>query len=247
MICERLHYIDAKYGEVPYSKVIFLWGKLVILEDDFFEKSARKRAETSIELAKWGWYPTPYAKVGGNLRKLQQQNDINTFFMKRNRECLDENKQYCLQHAKERTGVLEAAFRLHHAGEYYGAIPIFLAQAEGVFNEEFKRSIFNNKSRSYEKINEIRKFDEGVFFDAFLSSTFVKNQIGADKSICSDAQKQRGPNRNGIMHGDVRHVDYGSEINSLKSISLLGCAIWLSTLNSETQLICTISNGDQVK
>ncbi|MEZ8729732.1 hypothetical protein AB6D70_04080 [Vibrio splendidus] len=219
----------------------------MILEDDFFEKSARKRAEASIELAKWGWYPTPYAKVGGNLRKLQQQNDINTFFMKRNRECLDENKQYCLQHAKERTGVLEAAFRLHHAGEYYGAIPIFLAQAEGVFNEEFKRSIFNNKSRSYEKINEIRKFDEGVFFDAFLSSTFVKNQIGADKSICSDAQKQRGPNRNGIMHGDVRHVDYGSEINSLKSISLLGCAIWLSTLNSETQLICTINNGDQVK
>ncbi|PTP82120.1 hypothetical protein CWO02_23510 [Vibrio splendidus] len=204
------------------------------LDDDFFEKAAKKRAEVSIELAKWGWYPTPYAKVGGNLRKLQQEDGINTFFFERNRECLDENEQYCLQNALGRKAILEAAFRLHHAGEYFGSIPIFLAQAEGVFNEEFKRSIFNNKSRSYEKINEIRKFDEGVFFDAFLSSTFVKNQIGADKSICSDAQKQRGPNRNGVMHGDIRHVDYGSEINSLKSISLLVCAIWLSTLNSET-------------
>ena len=213
---------------------MFLWGKRVNLDDNFFEKAAKKRAEVSIELAKWGWYPTPYAKVGGNLRKLQKEGRINAFFFERNRKCLNENEQYCLQNSQDRKAILEAAFRLHHAGEYYGSIPIFLAQAEGVFNEEFKRSIFNNKSRSYEKINEIRNFNEGMFFDAFLSSTFVKNQIGADKSICSDEQKQRGPNRNGVMHGDIRHVDYGSEINSLKSISLLVCAIWLSTLNSET-------------
>ncbi|WP_299665797.1 hypothetical protein [uncultured Psychromonas sp.] len=203
-------------------------------DEDFFVKSARKHAEKSIELSKWGWYPTPNIKIGENLRKLQEQDLINTFYSKRNRECLNENELYCLENAQERKRVLKAAFRLHHAGEYYGSIPIFLAQAEGIFNEEFKRSIFSNSSRSYEKINKIRQFNEGIFFDAFLSSTFVSNQIGDDKSKCSDTLKQKGPNRNGIMHGDVRHTDYGSETNSLKSISLLCCAIWLSAVNAET-------------
>ncbi|MDE1352116.1 hypothetical protein L9W80_18430 [Vibrio aestuarianus] len=206
----------------------------MIIDSEFFVKSAKKRAEVAIELAKWGWYPTPCAPVNVKLRHLTESNQVNEFHVERGKKYLSKNMEYCLEHAPMRSCVLKAGFRLHESGEFYGSVPIFLAQAEGVFNEVFKRSIFNNKHRSYENISKAQNLEEGSFFDAFLASTFVKNQIGADKSQCSEKLKVKGPNRNGIMHGDANHVDYGSEINSLKAFSLLCCAIWLSKFDSET-------------
>jgi hypothetical protein len=206
----------------------------LFIESDFFVKSTKKRAEVAIVLAKWGWYPTPCAPFNVNLRRLSENDLINEFHLERNRKYLSQNMEYCLDNIQNRRCVVEASFRLHEAGEFYGSIPIFLAQAEGIFNEVFKRSIFSNKHRSYENISKTQNLEEGQFFDAFLSSTFVKNQIGADKSLCTDKLKEQGPNRNGIMHGSIAHTDYGTEINSLKSFSLMCCAIWLSRSATET-------------
>jgi hypothetical protein len=36
-----------------------------------------------------------------------------------------------------------------------------------------------------------------------------------------DKDKKKGPNRHGILHGYREHLDYGTELNSLKSFSLL--------------------------
>ena len=199
-----------------------------------FVKVTKKHAEVAITLAKWGWYPTPCAPVHVSLRRLSNNNLINDFYLERNRKYLSQNMEYCLENIKNRRCVLEAAFRLHEGSEFYGSIPIFLAQAEGIFAEAFKRSIFSNKHRSYEAISSAKKVEEGKFFDAFLSSTFVKNQIGADKSQWESKLKLKGPNRNGIMHGHILHADYGTEINSLKAFSLMCCAIWLSRCSIET-------------
>jgi hypothetical protein len=34
------------------------------------------------------------------------------------------------------------------------------------------------------------------------------------------------PNRNGILHGSRKHLDYGTEVNSLKALSLLAFVVY---------------------
>ncbi|MGB2079175.1 MAG: hypothetical protein ACPHV3_05265, partial [Vibrio sp.] len=54
-----------------------------------------------------------------------------------------------------------------------------------------------------------------------LAPLLQDTQFGASISKKSKTAKSKAPNRNGILHGSSKHLDYGTEINSLKSISLL--------------------------
>lgn len=214
-----------------YRSQIFDFDTIVAPID--FNLVAKTQAEKAIRFAKLGWYPMPCSPMTANLKRLKSDDLINEFHVKRCKKYFNENRDYCLENAQQRRDVIESGFRLHSIGEFYGSIPIFLAQAEGIYYEAFRRGVFTGSYRSYDNIYQKEPLEEGDVFHAFLAATFVKNQIGAAKDICGKKEKREGPNRNGILHGDIRHADYGNEINSLKAFSLMCFVMWLSAWSDE--------------
>ncbi len=62
--------------------------------------------------------------------------------------------------------------------------------------------------------------------DIFLEPFKLKNHHNAGISKSSVQAKSKAPNRNGILHGHRKHLDYGTEINSLKCFSLLSFIVY---------------------
>jgi hypothetical protein len=53
----------------------------------------------------------------------------------------------------------------------------------------------------------------------------MDTQFNAGIREAKPKDKLRAPNRNGILHGSRRHLDYGTKINSLKAFSLLAFVV----------------------
>ena len=49
----------------------------------------------------------------------------------------------------------------------------------------------------------------------------ISTQFGAGIKKSSESAKALAPNRNGILHGSRKHLDFGTERNSFKAFSLL--------------------------
>ncbi|KVX02631.1 hypothetical protein [Shewanella frigidimarina] len=59
--------------------------------------------------------------------------------------------------------------------------------------------------------------ERAIILSPLLQDTEFGARIGKGKQV----DKAKAPNRNGFLHGSRKHLDYGTEINSLKCISLL--------------------------
>jgi hypothetical protein len=127
----------------------------------------------------------------------------------------------------ERAHIIDMAFRLHKDGNYIACIPLFLAQTDGICAQQIKSYLFSGHDKRNEFIRDILKSKpkNAVILAPMLQST----QFGASISKKSENQKKKAPNRNGILHGSRKHLDYGTDINSLKCISLLA---YISTVFS---------------
>jgi hypothetical protein len=71
-----------------------------------------------------------------------------------------------------------------------------------------------------------------VFLSLLKGKTPYSNSIGQS----SEAHKEKGPNRSGILHGSRKHLDYGSKINSLKCFSLLAYTVFVLVDNMKTNI-----------
>lgn len=122
----------------------------------------------------------------------------------------------------ERTKVLMPAFDAHHRGEYVLSIPVFLAQADGICKERFGGISLYSRQRGNRrpvtaKAIEDRQLDSDPIEAAMLHPLKIPLPISASKDELLGLLNVL--NRHEILHGTS--VDYGTELNSLKAISLL--------------------------
>jgi len=124
--------------------------------------------------------------------------------------------------------ILAEAFKAYRAGNYVLAIPVFLAQADGIsktfLNENFFR-FFQSLPHAQQLLldNQINDYVK------LLLAPLV--QQGTIRVHTSTLQGQTGYlNRHAIMHGG--DLAYGTEINALKCISLLAY-VWSVDLNTK--------------
>jgi len=118
-----------------------------------------------------------------------------------------------------RAHILRAALRAQRRKEYELSIPVLLAQTDGICKETVNKYLFiREKTRTKP---EISVYVEQAFADAFktalLSPLCIILPIGA-------SQKERLPdakllNRHAVLHGES--LTYGTQINSLKALSLI--------------------------
>jgi hypothetical protein len=176
----------------------------------------------SEDAAMMGWFSTSESFLG-EMKKVfdQGQEPLDQNMISEIDSNYDKIKSSILYLHSDRKEILASAFELHESENWIASIPLFLAQTEGIFSENVGTFLFSEHVRRKEKLAE-RFRDKADQYMPYLYSPFeVETQFSSSISSKSQAKKKNGPNRNGILHGSRKHLDYGSKINSYKCISLL--------------------------
>lgn len=190
-----------------------------------------KKEKTALGLlAEKGWFFNPEIpvsilhEIGSRIRENPDKvwDWLDDFF----RNHLDSVEQRLLISYPKRARVLTDAFRAHRRGEYSLSIPVFLSQADGVFSEIFpQKSLFMCRKRESAISTHTLQTEEG-WTEVFLYPLSLSLPLWMPES--QRGESFSGLNRHQVLHGES--VDYDTERNSLKAVSLLGYLHWMSRL-----------------
>lgn len=143
---------------------------------------------------------------------------------------VNEIERTLIEALPRRAFLIGSAFAAHRRGEYALAIPVFLAQTDGIcFDlanghlfqaERSKRTGMPARPETAAFVDEV---ESDVFWAALLSP--LGRKIPINFTAKERGEGFSGLNRHLVMHGES--LDYGTEINSLKCISLLSYAVWV--------------------
>jgi hypothetical protein len=169
--------------------------------------------EKAIKLSNYGWYvPAKF--------QLKKINEIVTLFeLNHNIEAdklisdyfkknLKSIKKELTQKHIERNDIIEEAFKAHNTKMFYSSTILFISISDGISE---KKLFINSK-----------KFNSQI--DLLKNPEIIKI-LSEESPMNVDTRKENNPsffsdlNRHNVMHG--LKYDYGNEINSLKSLSLL--------------------------
>ena len=142
---------------------------------------------------------------------------------------LDEIESTLAAALPQRAKLISSAFSAHREGRFELAIPVLLAQTDGVCIDIAEGALFMSE-RGRKKGD--RRPGTAPFVEAFQNDALwsaLLSPLGQALPI-SFTEAERGEtfsglNRHMVMHGES--VDYGTKINSLKCISLLSYATWV--------------------
>lgn len=118
-----------------------------------------------------------------------------------------------------RAHLIQAAFGAHRRQEYALAIPVLLAQIDGICKDLTDKYFFiREKTKTKPEVAiYVEQFVADAFMTAFLSPLSKTLPINA-----SQGERPQGTdllNRHAVLHGES--LNYGTQANSLKAISLI--------------------------
>jgi hypothetical protein len=116
-----------------------------------------------------------------------------------------------------RAHIISAAINAHRRGEYYLSIPVFLAQTDGICKDVVGQYFFMKKDKKPRTAIYVEQVAADTLRAALLSPLAASTPIAAseyERDECFNLL-----NRHMVLHGDS--LDYGTKVNSLKTISLI--------------------------
>jgi hypothetical protein len=124
-----------------------------------------------------------------------------------------------------RASILREAFAAHARGSYCMSIPVFLIQADGICDEITGFQLYRKQKIDGmpETAEYVRQLAENSFTEALLHPLTIKTPMTA--SFRQQKKDEDVLNRHQILHGVS--IEYGTERNSLKAISLLNYVAWI--------------------
>jgi hypothetical protein len=178
-----------------------------------------------ISAAEYGWYINEAIPILSLCEVSKDKNALDRFMI----EHIEENWGFITENILNaypyRRRILECAFQLHIEERYIASIPLMISQADGICAESIGHHLFTDREERESKLKELATNADS--FIGILSEIFAqRTQFSAGISKYSASKKALAPNRNGILHGSHRHLDYGTKINSLKSLSLLSFVVF---------------------
>ncbi len=177
------------------------------------------------DVAQYGWFMNWETTISITAELSKGQAELDAIMMHHIEENWDVLTKKILELCPDRSHILRAAFRLHAEGNYIASIPLFMAQTDGVCAQYLGAFLFSEHEKRTETINRTVDDSGDVFLAAFLNVLNTDTQFRAGISAASNNKKQLAPNRNGVLHGSRKHLDYGSRINSFKTFSLLAFVV----------------------
>lgn len=112
----------------------------------------------------------------------------------------------------ERAKLIGSAFSAHRSGNYDASIPLLFAQVDGITDDIADSNLFRKGLNGYVSKADLKDFGR-AYLDPLLQQipvNFTQRRRGEDFAQL---------NRHAVMHGEA--LDYGTEENGLKAISLL--------------------------
>ena len=128
-----------------------------------------------------------------------------------------------------RSKIVEAALAAHARGEYELSIPVFLAQADGICQELIGVQLFKKRA----KRPALAAYVEAIAADTLRHALIYPLAHPLPISYAAYERKANFDdlNRHQVLHGES--VDYGTEVNSLKGISLLNYVVQILKKDSQ--------------
>jgi hypothetical protein len=161
----------------------------------------------------------------------RKNNEIDDFMCNFIESDIDEIIKAVSEKFPKRDRIIKLAFKAHKRKEYELSVPIFLIQSDGICLDILKENLFsrNRKNGKPKTESMVRNLETSSLMNAFLEPLRNPNIYNSRKReiFYSDIL-----NRNKILHGET--VNYGTKINSLKTISLLNYLI-TDVYNAEKQ------------
>jgi len=131
----------------------------------------------------------------------------------------------------ERRAIIQSALLAHRERNFNASIPTILAQVDGICSETLGCQLFTqNKKALRRDVQEVFRRDpiQRALLAPIISPTPISRPV-------RPKQVPVTLNRHAVLHG--LSLDYGTETNSLRVISLLGYSTWiLSRPNKRMQL-----------
>ena len=143
------------------------------------------------------------------------------------RERLDVIQKKFVASYPHRGHLFQQAFEAHREGKYGLSVPVFLAQADGIFWERTpeRQSLFRSRQRE-------RAYSEYASQNSNSLTVIRLHPLSILLPLWmnEDERAERGDffgglNRHQVLHGES--VDYDTEVNSLKAMSLLSYLDWI--------------------
>jgi hypothetical protein len=196
------------------DKVILLTEQLLKLRDLLIEEIP----EVQRELAKYGWYMSEGATVNETFQiaidaRKGQIDNVHNALIKFYRKQLPMISHSLITKYPDRAKILREALKAHKLKMFHASTSLFLSQADGICSGDLFKTAKNKKQIR----NLLRDKKIPVHLEIFLSAITAEAVI--DKPHPKTKNVNDSLNRNAVLHG--YDTAYGSEINSLKALSLL--------------------------
>lgn len=177
-----------------------------------------EKKDAFIKLANFGWYingkmSLVQASYLMELAHKERVSDINKYLTNYYKEELSERVYSFDRSQSKRSLIIKEAIDCHFSGKYYASVSLFLSQADGICN----KLLFKTKDKKRELKRLVKGEIKNDFFLKILNSVLRENKI--DEYFSDDFETSTGLNRHAVLHG--YDTEYGTELNSLKSFSLL--------------------------
>lgn len=190
------------------------------------KKWQAEKKQDVVLMAENGWYPNWLTFFYTPSVELRTIDELMIMHLNEN---WDDITSMILKFCPKRRHILKNAFCLHESGNYIAAMPLFLSQADGICCESIVNSFLfteNKVEENIDKLIESGQVKTDMFVEVFLEPFKIKNyhRVGISKNSAS--AKAKAPSRSGILHGHRKHLDYGTEKNSLKCFSLLSFVVY---------------------
>lgn len=184
------------------------------------QRLPERQREAWIIAAERGWYVNAETPASINHVVLAGKDALDNYMTEHLEQDWGAITASILSAHPDRHEILECAFRLHTEGCYLGAIPLMLSQADGICAQALGAHLFTDHDVREAKLLE-KAANTDTFVAILLEVLGLRTQFSAGINKYTAPKKALAPNRNGILHGSHRHLDYGTKTNSLKTFSLL--------------------------
>ena len=177
--------------------------------------------------------PMPYLGELGNALNGNKQTEAELSLINYFRDNMPEIEVRIKNNYPHRFDIIGSAFIAHRREEYELSIPVFLAQTDGLCYEVINEHLFmrDKERKAPRTIRYVDRFASNAFRQALLAPLAHKLPISA--SIYERDENFNELNRHQVLHGES--LDYGTEVNSLKSISLLNYVNQVLNLDNENE------------
>ncbi|MDH5824216.1 hypothetical protein QFW77_14640 [Luteimonas sp. RD2P54] len=136
---------------------------------------------------------------------------------------LEEIEQTLVARHPTRRAIIADAFQAHREGRYSLSIPALLAQADGVIHDRHPQRQLFSRNRDVNLVEVLSKLPEEDMRAIFVAAFYVDISLTRRTKLLPPGF--HGLNRHAVLHGI--DPNYGTEINSLRAVSILNLASYL--------------------